>query len=377
VIGDPTRLRQIVLNLLSNAIKFSASTPNDPKCIEIEVKPAEGAQYSISVQDHGIGMTESEASRLFAPFIQADKATTRRFGGTGLGLAIVKRLVTLMNGEVSVQSAPRQGSCFTVTVPLFSAISQTTPMPKGLNGLICRVYGIAKCPAVITCLSYLHHAGIVATLSEEDAAEGEIRIVPQVLGAEPLELIHLGQWIAAIGDIPGRLSLGWMRRERLLNAIALAIDPNLRSQAFANKPTITAVEVEPEEYTHLPPKRHRLLVAEDDVINRRVIGQQLALLGYSAILVEDGKAALAAWRAGGFDLLITDMTMPEMDGLELIQIIRGEETAQMHTPIIMLSANAMQGDAERAEADGADLYLTKPIVLSELQTALKRLLHDA
>ena len=283
---DPTRLRQIMLNLLSNAVKFGAPAPGQSSVVELRVEAAAQDRFSVSITDHGIGMSEEVIGRLFTPFTQADAATTRRFGGTGLGLAIVKRLADIMRGEVSVRSSPGNGACFTVTLPLVPAEEHADS--AGLSD----VRGLASRFAV-----------------QVDAGEG-----------------------------------------------ALPQSPDIDAERAAGR---------------------LVLVAEDDAVNRKLIVRQLSLLGYAAETAENGLLALEAWRRGRFGLLLTDMFMPEMDGLQLAAAVRAEEKPNERIPIVALSANTLLGEAERAQQFGVDVYLTKPILLGELQTTLERIMPPA
>ena len=370
VMSDPSRLRQICLNLLSNALKFGAPPAGQTSTVEVHVSLGAPGTYRISITDHGIGMTPETLGHLFTPFSQGEASTTRRFGGTGLGLAIVKRLVDMMQGEVSVQSTPGQGACFTVTLPLHAAGGAT---PLRLDGVTCTVAGDFATDAVQMVVAQLEFAGAKVELYPEQGATS-IRISLPASG-HSTEFIHGDQrWNAEFDTKDGQLDLGWLRRDRVTQAVAIAA-------GLASREGLSSGEVAPVLSLHAPQSieaaraGHELvLVAEDDPINRKVILRQLALLGYAAETAENGRLALEAWQRGGYGLVLTDLFMPEMDGSQLAQAIRGGEGPGQHVPIIVLSANALRGEAERAREYGVDLYLNKPVLLGELQSALDRFL---
>ena len=293
--GDSTRLRQVLTNLLGNAIKFSggsgaqANLPLGQVNVQLQWQ---GSQLELRVTDNGIGMDAATLDRLFQPFMQAEPSTVHRYGGTGLGLAITHRLVSLMGGQIEVQSALGQGTTFTVTLPL--------------------------------------------PLTAEDVAGADAGA-----GAEA--------------------------------------EPEAEADADADAATLPRPEREPGQLllSTAPGGRHAplILVAEDDEVNRMVVVRQLELLGYDAQVAEDGAQALALWRSGHYDLLLTDLHMPGMDGYELARTIRQDEKnvpGAPRRPILALTANALKGEAQRALAVGIDAYLTKPIRIAELQAALQR-----
>jgi signal transduction histidine kinase/DNA-binding NarL/FixJ family response regulator len=264
VTGDATRVRQILFNLLSNAIKF---TERGFVRLNAETREeAGGVVVTLTVEDSGIGMDTPTLARLFRPFAQADSSTTRRFGGTGLGLSIVRRLAQLMDGDVVVESKPRRGSRFIVTL-------------------------------------------------------------------------------------------------RLLPAAPVLVEP-----------VPAAVPAAPRIAT---PGTARLLVADDHPVNREVIERQLELLGLRADLAEDGAAALEAWRAARHPVVLLDVHMPRMDGLDVARAIRREEAAGMadagaRTALVAVTANAMKGEDERCFAAGMDGFLAKPVALDALARTLGR-----
>jgi len=278
LIGDSTRVRQLLLNLIGNAIKFTESGAVRVTAASVGADKAtangnSAVTLALSVADTGIGMTDTQIAGLFRPFAQADSSTTRRFGGTGLGLSIVRRLAQLMGGDISVSSAPGRGSTFTTTIRL-------------------------------------------ETDAAADRSQGRAGAAPS-------------------GEQDGMI---------------------------------------PEAGT-----RARVLVVDDYEANLEVLSGQLEILGIAADTARDGIEALTRWRAGRYDLVLTDIHMPDMDGYELTRQIRIEEEARpgnRRTPIVALTANALKGEAERCRAVGMDDYLTKPLMLDRLRETMERWLPE-
>jgi len=259
LLGDPVRVRQILLNLLANAVKFT-------ECGGVELHAGtaplgDGRQrLTLRVTDTGIGMDEAQLARLFQPFAQGDSSTTRRFGGTGLRLSIVRRLAQLMDGDVSVRSVPGKGSVFSVTLALRAAGGETPRRSAGAR-------------------------------AEASAVQGG-----------------------------------------------------------------------------------RVLVVDDNAVNREVLLAQLGVFGLAADAAVDGSEALGLWQPGQYAAVLADVHMPGMDGYRLTAAIRLREAelAAARTPIIAVTANAMRGEAERCLAAGMDDYIAKPVTIARLRGVLQR-----
>lgn len=278
VVGDRTRLKQVLLNLLSNAVKFT-----ETGSISIRVGPDENRPASLRflVSDTGIGMSEEVQNRLFQPFMQADSSVTRRFGGTGLGLAISKRLIELMNGSIEVRSAPGQGTTFVFTIPL-------------------------------------------------------------ALGDHTME----------------------KQTPPSLKAPTATID--------SGKQVTGQTEARPSETGGL-----RVLVAEDNPTNQKVINLMLLRLGIKPTIVPNGLLALEAVKKESFDLVLMDVQMAVMDGLASAKAIRAHFGDGTRPEIIALTANAFKEDREACFAAGMDGYLVKPITLERLKTVVDRVRKQA
>jgi two-component system, sensor histidine kinase and response regulator len=406
VIGDASRLRQILINLLSNAIKFSGGrevTGRVSVRAELISRQAEQVVVEFQVTDNGIGMDESALGRIFTAFSQADASTTRKFGGTGLGLAICRQLATLMGGDISVETQVNRGSTFIVRLPFDLA-----PEPVGTADAASLIRGL-------TCLVIGEHAGMAGDLAsylEADAA----------LVARVPDLAAAGEWtrerppglavwiVEAAEDLPvlGEIeSVHQIRADLNLRVVlvvigrgrrrspraeadgTILIDGNsLNRRVLAKSVAIAAgrASAEPEAPTgqhaasraRVPTRdearrQHRLiLVAEDNEINQKVIREQLGLLGYAADIANTGREALERSKSGQYALLLTDLHMPEMDGYDLTLQIRLAEAGRVRMPIIALTANALKGEAERCLAVGMDDYLSKPAPLGTLAAALEK-----
>jgi two-component system, sensor histidine kinase and response regulator len=404
VLGDATRLRQVLLNLAGNAIKFS-STPSRAGRVCVRARLVERgpmqAVLEFSVTDNGIGMDPETQSRLFTPFTQADAGTTRRFGGTGLGLSISHGLVQLMGGAIGVCSEPGRGSTFTVRLPL--ALLPAEPVPEAceleLAGLRCLVLGGPEGPADDLAV-YLAHSGAAVHRAADAAAAREwfshcapglcIGVVAVAGAAHEDTLAALRSFCAARPGLQARFVLierGRRRNPRggpddgvrldgdvlhrsvFLKAVALAA-----GRATADAPEEPSFDADttpaPLSMQEGGAQRRPILVAEDNEINQKVVLKQLALLGFTADIAGTGREALERWQRGDYALLLTDLHMPQMDGYELAVAIRQAEAGQQHMPIVALTANALKGEAKRCRDLGMDDYMTKPVQLATLKAML-------
>jgi signal transduction histidine kinase/HPt (histidine-containing phosphotransfer) domain-containing protein/ActR/RegA family two-component response regulator len=401
--SDATRLRQILCNLLGNAIKFSAGWPQQRGrvSIQVDVEPGTPLVLVLRIDDNGIGMAPETLAQLFTSFTQAEVSTTRRFGGTGLGLAICKRLVALMEGDLAVRSTLGMGSTFTVKLPVEVVDEAPRAAFADVAGLDCIVIG-SDVPAS-DLLAYLAHAGARAQCVDDlDAAASAASTAQRLI--RPVVIHNLGHANAtpqrvqqAFAGLPpaGHLVLHRSRGMRVpVAAETLAFDATcLRRAALLRAVAVAAGRAPPDELlgSDAPPadpappisvaeaaaRGQLILVAEDDEINRKVILRQIQLLGGAAELAGNGLEALRLWRSGRYALLLTDLQMPDLDGYGLAQAIRREEGEQglvglERMPILALTANALHGQAVRAERAGMNGYLTKPVPLQMLKAALAK-----
>jgi CheY-like chemotaxis protein/HPt (histidine-containing phosphotransfer) domain-containing protein len=397
---DPTRLRQVLLNLMGNAVKFSGTQPGRNARVTLRVEPCTRAQgglgVRLSVIDNGIGMRPEVVDRLFQPFMQADESTARQFGGTGLGLSITHRLVDLMHGQVSVRSTLGEGSEFSVELPLLlCSPGRTLPPEPSLAG-VC-IIAVTRDPQ-----------GMELLPSYGQACGAAVVVVPDVAAAHALLAQSPGQWANTVVLISLAITtpttelnfpsaVGVVRMalrssdslatddimlfvrpvlfDDLLHAIAQAsgrmeISTTVQStERQINRQRATAPSVEAAVQAGC-----LILLAEDNETNRDVMQEQLSLLGYTCEMAEDGAIALQMWQAnpGRYALLLSDCHMPNMDGFGLTEAIRTTEAAGTRLPIVAVTANAMQGEAQRCRERGMDDYLCKPLRMHELRDKLEK-----
>ncbi|MCK9564089.1 MAG: PAS domain S-box protein, partial [Bacteroidales bacterium] len=399
ILGDDTRLRQLLNNLIGNAIKFSAAPRRQRGQVRIRVEPGgDGDTLELTVTDNGIGMSRDTLDHIFRPFTQGEPSTTRRYGGTGLGLAISKRLVDLMGGEIRLDSREGEGTTATVVLPLepAGAVSGEDEQRVDLSGVNCVLVDTAEL-ATSDWQRYLHSAGASATcvptleaalaldgdagpprvviLDLREPAHGALPVNTAFRGDDRTRFVLVDTGRRGVSRVQGGkmviLEGGALRRRQLLQAVAMAA-----GRAVAPGGDGVAEPVRPVAQ---PPVGgdHRILVVEDDDMNRKVIIEQLRLLGYTAEVAADGGSALALWRERHHGLILSDLHMPEMDGYDFVHALRSEERPPVHTPVIALTANAMHGEESRALARGFDDYLTKPVSLAALEAVLRHWLSPA
>jgi len=399
VLGDPVRVRQILFNLIGNAIKFT-----DEGEVVARAEPVEngGLAVRFSIADQGIGISEEGQAKLFRAFSQAETSTTRRFGGTGLGLTICQRLTEMMGGGIAVESRLGEGSTFSVTVP-FKVAEERRARERtfDLSSLSVMVAGLSNAQRTV-CESYLAAAGAAlgAMASDEPLAaahhaakvEPSCDIVVLTDGWSMAKAVELDDLLRQQFQAPRpRLVLAGMARdgqEQLEDSIFLEANP-IRRQALARAVAIAGGLASPDvddqfEAETLVARQaptpedalasgELILLAEDNVTNQDVIRRQLATLGYACEIADDGALALAAWQSKPYALLLTDCHMPNMDGFELTLAIRsGEVDKSARARIVAITANALQGEAERCIAAGMDDYLAKPVAMPDLKATLEK-----
>lgn len=405
--GDPARLRQVLLNLTGNAIKFTerGEVTIAITCVEPppeNVPPTFLARFEI--RDTGIGMKPEQLNQLFTPFTQLDGSHARKYGGTGLGLAICKRLTELMGGKIGMESEVGQGSLFWFEIPLARAAVHAAPVSALVD---CHVLCAIQHPLEQKGLAeYLVAAGVQVTdISAgpnilqriEDAAQQQ-PLSAAVLDTDIPELHSLEtiEWIRQIGalagvplvlltTLPDRLSTIHVSR---LEGVVLSAKPirrtRLRNVLLSHNRCWTEysqpVQSIPAPAAPPSPARaehqdegNRILVAEDNVVNQKVILRQLQRLGYSATMVTNGREAVDAAANDSFDLILMDCQMPELDGFEATRLIRSAEAGGLvRTRIVAMTANAMTGDREACLQAGMDDYIAKPLRTEDLERVLNR-----
>ena len=395
ILGDVTRLRQVLLNLLSNSVKF---TEKGEVVLTVRTEGDEqtedGSRLHFTVRDTGIGLSETGLSRLFQKFSQADSGTTRKYGGTGLGLAISKLLAELMGGSMWAESGgPGQGSSFHFTIG-----NKPTEMPVGMRRDFLGEQPALKGKRILVVDDNATNRRILALQTVKWGMVVQDTEFParalEMLGKESYDLaivdMHmpgmdgamLAQKIREAGHTLSLVlfsSLGRKEASDSLFAATLA-KPLRQSQLFDTLVSLLAHDVVPKAApTAAKPRmdaamaeRHplRILLAEDNVVNQKLAMRLLLQMGYRADLASNGIEAIESVERQTYDVVLMDVQMPEMDGLEASRRITAKYQPVERPRIIAMTANAMQGDREQCLAAGMDDYVTKPIRVDALVQAL-------
>jgi CheY-like chemotaxis protein len=394
LIGDPLRLRQVLVNLIGNAVKF---TSEGQIVLEISRDPesTEPGDLRLAISDTGIGIPAAKLNTIFASFTQADSSTTRQYGGTGLGLAIVKRLVGLMGGRIWVESAVNEGSTFYFTAKFGVAARVISPasLPISLkdhrvlvvddnliNRLILREM-ISHCGAQVTeaasgadALEALRQATEASRpfkivlldmrMPAMDGLEVARRIRGQKFPCEPLILMLSSEDFRPQLSRVHELGLdGYMMkpitRRGLFEAInRLLNDTGRNGTAVLSRSVSENADAQASAFTV-----SKILIADDSPDNRMLIAAYLKNEPYQIEFAENGKQAIEKFTSDRYDLVFMDMQMPEMDGLTATRIVRQWEKdhARSRTPIVALSAAALEEDVKHAIDAGCDLHVSKPV----------------
>jgi two-component system, sensor histidine kinase and response regulator len=402
--GDPTRLSQILINLIGNAIKFTKQGEVHLR-IELQEQSDKDALLHFSVKDTGPGIPEEKQQSIFAPFTQADSSTTRRYGGSGLGLTISSRLVALMNGRIWLESEPKHGSTFHFTVRLPIQPNPATPRclmaleefhgtpvlvvdDNATNRRILEQTLFAWGLEPTVCES---GAQALAILREAQNSATPFRLMlldshmPEMDGFALVETLQLGPQIQVPEMImlTSGISIGDAARCKQLGISACLTKP-VRSPVLSEKvQTVLAAKLQaqnaPEKTHQFSPALNlghlRVLLAEDNTVNQMLAVRMLEKHGHEVAVAADGITAVELSATENFDLILMDVQMPEMDGLETTAAIRTRERSSgKHIPIIAMTAHAIVGDRERCLAAGMDSYVSKPVKFEELFREIERAL---
>jgi CheY-like chemotaxis protein len=411
VLGDVTRLRQVLVNLVSNGIKFTAV---GEVVVQAKVLSEGGGQQHpsgtwhlhFSVRDTGIGIPVDRLARLFKSFSQADASTARNYGGTGLGLAISKRLVELMGGKMWVESIPQKGSTFHFTLPLQRAPEQQRqlsepPLPHLAD---LRLLIVDDNPTNCRILTLQTSKWGMIPRGTQNAGQA----LEWLRSGEMFDLAILDMQMPGMD---GLMLAGEIRRLPAATAMPLVLltsmgvrtdNPDFARVAFAScltkpiKPAqLQEVLVRVASGARQPPRKEpvqakldpslanrlplRVLLCDDNVVNQKVALRLLQQMGYRSDLAANGVEALAALDRQPYDLIFMDVMMPEMDGLEATRLIRDRQLHKDKYPnykdpiiIIAMTASAMQGDRERCLAAGMDDYVAKPVRLEDVRRMVER-----
>ena len=391
--GDATRLRQVITNLLSNAIKFTSAGEIS---VTLRTIPSsdDRTRVHFEVADTGIGIDASRLEKMFTPFIQADDSMTRRFGGSGLGLAIVKQLVEMMGGEVGADSVLGEGSLFWFTVALERAKTPHRSDERYTTLAGTRLLAVDDNATNRRLIEQLGRRWDMHVTAVCDAAEALTQLREAAARQEPFECAALDLHMPGANGIqlaraifhdqtfptPALVMLTStaddrreaqeagidiymtkpVRRTRLFNALAEAIGIRIRRE-----------QAPVEDDTHAA-SSPMILVAEDNDVNRILAIRMLQRRGYRVEAVADGRQAVQALDRRHYAAVLMDCQMPEQDGYDATSEIRLREWADRHTPVIAMTAHALNGDREKCLASGMDDYLAKPLKPDELDRVLRR-----
>jgi len=394
--GDPTKIKEVIINLLSNAVKFTSSSG----AINVDIRKLESAQEGITrirfeVQDSGIGVTSEQKARIFDAFSQADTSITRKYGGTGLGLTISSRFIELMGGQLDLNSEPGEGTTFFFTID-FEEIETLNDSAKGtfssINALVLESSHKTKRQETYL-REYLDFYGVsytsfkdrneLETLQRQvsydlifidyDYADEEALKNYSTLSQEFI-LLTKSYFMKKIDSM--HLDIFKTLYEPLNNSKIKHILDNYHNENFSAK---KAKKVNRKKFnSEISKFDANVLIAEDNIINQKLIKRTLEDLGLNITIASNGLEAFQKRKDGNFDLIFMDIQMPFLDGMEATkEILEYEEDYnQPHVPILALTANALKGDRERFLEAGLDEYTTKPLVRSEIISLLNHFLSD-
>ena len=406
LLGDPGRVRQVLLNLGSNAVKF---TKHGEVSIELRVagSDASGTWVRCDVRDTGVGIPAARIGSLFQPFSQIDASTTRYYGGTGLGLSIARRLVDLMGGQTGVESIEGVGSTFWFAAHFEASQRQSepeAPIPAALQQ--ARILVVDSNASSRRVLQRQLESFGAAALCADGAAAALGALEQAIASGRPFDLALLDHKIPGCGGFEfarriardGRFGatrlvmltstrgipaaqriapkdfaaylikpvcIGDLRQRliQLVSAAAEGLRPRIQSSAA-------------DDHDKGAVRAHRILLAEDNEVNQKVARAGLEKLGFAVDVVCNGREAVAAWESGRFHLILMDCQMPVMDGYQATRAIRERESGTRRIPIIALTADMMQDAETNCRLAGMDAFLTKPLKRSELAEALTRFLGE-
>lgn len=388
IVSDSGRIRQVLANLLGNAVKF---TEKGRISLSVALEDERvGSGLLFSVADSGIGISKEAQDRLFQPFAQADSSTTRRFGGTGLGLAICSQLVKALGGEIGVDSAPGEGSRFWFKVATAADSSEWTPYrPERAKtekvALVC-MRSSENSRQVERELACRNIVSLVA--NNEELFQELLRNCKDRIDLLVVESCFLNDEIGEqIRELPcvsvypthgSRLheDIGQRRAHLYLPIRPLQLGRCVESTLLAKpKSHSSSLSMPAAERSDTNVKKDaRILIVEDNAINRRLAMHLVERFGYATEQAEDGQIALDLCEKQTFDVILLDCRMPNMDGYEFARIFREREVAERpghRTPIVALTANALVGDKELCFAAGMDAYLTKPLKKPALRSVIE------
>jgi two-component system, sensor histidine kinase and response regulator len=409
VVGDPSRLKQILVNLVGNSVKFTERGRVIVRVACVGETSSDGSVLLFEVEDSGIGIAPEVQSRLFIPFTQADSSMSRRFGGTGLGLAISSGLARLMGGEIFVRSEANVGSTFWFTVVLgLPAVRQESAAESPIQNMRAIVLDSEPESQEIELRQLAAWGMRVSAAKGEQEARDAMRIARET--GDPFACVLIN----SVGGAAAADVGSWFDRTADLDGVAVIVlgrpsdRPEVQSPgvAFVSKPArasdvydslvrllVPAMDGASDLPVNRPPKPEaapvlvletgnhriaRILLVEDNEINKRLACAMLGKLGYSPDSASDGFEAVRAASETRYDLILMDCQMPGMDGFEATRKVRdSEKGSRRHVPIVALTANAMASDRDRCLEAGMDDYLAKPLRPGGLREAVARWVASA
>ncbi len=403
--GDPGRIRQILLNLTGNALKFTKKGEISISC-EIKEEMENSYKLLFSINDTGIGISLENQKKLFDKFTQADSSITRKFGGTGLGLAISKQLLGLMDGDIGVDSIEGQGSTFWFTLELQKS-TKVNKRLKTIDPSLAKILVIDKkkrnFDLLNLMLTSIESSFFYAATGEDgltllyDAAKQKVAFDIAIIDADILEMDPL-----SIGEIikndrklknthlillTSNAKRGDSQQFKNIGFDAFLVKPITQSDLYDCLSQIMGASSENDILTELITRhtirennnsKFKLLLVEDNRTNVLVAKSILKKLGYNVEVAMNGDEAISVLKTKSFDIVLMDIQMPVMDGIEATRIIRDNNSDVLNhsMPIIALTANAMKGDRERFIKAGMNDYITKPIEKKAVSELLDRWLID-
>ena len=403
--GDPGRLRQVLNNLIGNAVKFT-----DQGEVTVKVRTVKESEekvlFQIDIQDTGIGISDETKSKLFQVFMQADASTTRKYEGTGLGLAISKKIMELIGGNIEVVSDLGIGSTFIITLELekthHNNKQEIWSKSNKLTDLTVMIVDDHESNRMVLS-QYLSEMGC-KVISAYDGHEGLVILNSLALESLP-QIVLVGNEMSGMSDHEFRILM--LQNERLKDILLILITPaarigdarlvrNLGFSAYLSKPvrkmelmniisSVAMLEVpdfmknpvaeDPKIETSRQIPKVSILLVEDMLANQRLEMIMLEKLGHCVELAINGKQAIEKCNTKKYNLILMDCQMPLIDGYEATKQIRKMSILNRNTPVIAMTAHAMEGDRERCIAAGMDDYISKPITLIVLEGMLAKYLY--
>jgi len=392
--GDPVRLNQVLSNLVNNALKFTESGHVVVIARKSAVRGPDGDELAIefSVQDTGIGIPKDKLSSIFSAFSQADQTTTRKYGGTGLGLAICKKLVGAMGGRIGVTSTPGKGSAFSFTVATRALAEPPHPMPAQGGNLRRAVVAVTGSITPKTITSYLRNSGIGfdlvapgALTAQACAGADAVFVTPDLVGrvaTSPAAGTIPRPCIVCVSELGDGASDDHLDAGRAHDLIMRPISRRSMGEVISRLSAGTPLGRDATRRgrniaAELPSfAGARVLVADDSAINREVIIEALGRLQVDPDVVTDGQAALDAVKAGTYDMVLMDCSMPVMDGFAATRAIRAAEATGTHLPVVALTAHVAGGPVDMWRDAGMDDCVTKPFTLKAMAACFEQWIPD-